>query len=109
MPGNLLSGQRSAQSTNTPNGGSPKNMASMVKDNWRLSTPATIAVLGLLAGVFLVALNRGFRPVNVGISTPNALDFAKVAAYIIAFGIVWRTIAANLSDTAIGKAMAVIY
>jgi hypothetical protein len=39
----------------------------------------------------------------------SALSFLIVALYIIVFGIVWRFVSTRYSDTAVGKAMSVIF
>jgi hypothetical protein len=39
----------------------------------------------------------------------SVVEFAAAAAYIIIFGFLWRSLAAQWSDNAIGKAMAFIY
>ena len=36
-------------------------------------------------------------------------DFLTVAAYVVIFGFFWRTLAARLSDTKVGQAMAFIF
>lgn len=36
-------------------------------------------------------------------------QFLSVAAYLVIFGFFWRTLAARLSDTTVGQAMAFIY
>lgn len=38
----------------------------------------------------------------------SALDFLVVAAYVIIFGFVWRTLSARLSDSPIGQGMSTI-
>lgn len=32
---------------------------------WNLSTPNTVAVIGLAAVILLIALRQGFRPINL--------------------------------------------
>ncbi|MFK0150412.1 hypothetical protein ACIQUZ_35575 [Streptomyces griseus] len=39
----------------------------------------------------------------------SPVEFLAVAAYLVIFGFMWRTAAAKLSDTPVGKAMAYIY
>lgn len=39
----------------------------------------------------------------------SPVEFLAVAAYMVIFGFAWRTLAAKLSDTPVGKAMAFIY
>lgn len=39
----------------------------------------------------------------------GAVDFVVVAAYLIIFGFLWRSLAAKWSERPIGKAMAYIY
>lgn len=39
----------------------------------------------------------------------SALDALVILAYMIILGAAWRTVAANKSDTALGRGMAFIY
>lgn len=39
----------------------------------------------------------------------SPVEFAKVAAFIVIFGFLWRTAASRMSDNPIGQAMAYIY
>lgn len=39
----------------------------------------------------------------------SPVEFLAVAAYLIIFGFLWRTLAARLADKPIGQAMAYIY
>ncbi|WP_285439312.1 hypothetical protein [Streptomyces sp. ISL-100] len=39
----------------------------------------------------------------------SPIEFAAVAAYMVIFGFMWRSLAAKLSDHPLGKAMAFIY
>jgi hypothetical protein len=34
--------------------------------SWTLSTPNTVAVIGIAAAALLIAMRQGFRPVNLG-------------------------------------------
>jgi hypothetical protein len=39
----------------------------------------------------------------------SAVEFLATASYVIIFGFLWRTLAAYLSDSPFGQAMAFIY
>lgn len=39
---------------------------------------------------------------------PSALNFLIVAAFVVIFGFLWRSLAARLADTPTGQAMAFI-
>jgi hypothetical protein len=39
----------------------------------------------------------------------SPVEFAATAAYLIIFGFLWRSLAAQLSDNKVGQAMAFIY
>lgn len=41
--------------------------------------------------------------------TVGLVEFGTVVAYVLIFTVLWRTAAAKLSDTAVGKGMAAIY
>lgn len=38
-----------------------------------------------------------------------SIDFLRIAAYIILFGVFWRLLSARLSGTRVGAAMAFVY
>lgn len=40
---------------------------------------------------------------------PSALNFLIVAAFVIIFGFLWRSLAARLSDSPVGQAMAFVF
>lgn len=40
---------------------------------------------------------------------PSALNFLIVAAYIIIFGFMWRTLAAKWSERPVGQGMAYVF
>lgn len=39
----------------------------------------------------------------------SPVEFLSVAAYMVIFGFLWRSLAARLSDNKVGQAMAFIY
>jgi hypothetical protein len=39
----------------------------------------------------------------------SPVEFLSVAAYLVIFGFLWRSLAAHLSDNKVGQAMAFIY
>lgn len=39
----------------------------------------------------------------------SPVEFVTVGAYVVLFGLAWRTVAAKLADRPVGQAMAFIY
>lgn len=39
----------------------------------------------------------------------SPVEFLKVASFVVIFGFLWRSLAARMSDNAVGQAMAYIY
>lgn len=51
---------------NTDTSKSGRKAGPLAGVRWTLSTPNTVAVIGIAAVLLLLAMMRGFRPVNLG-------------------------------------------